>query len=75
MERETKMGRKEKKCMILGFGVERFVALLLASLTPGHITADKRLRCTSPKLPLAASFIRKTLSEMPRLFIKNRNRR
>jgi len=27
----------------------------------GHITADKRLRYTSLKLPLATSFIRKTL--------------
>jgi len=27
-----------------------------------HITVDKRLRYTPPKLPLATSFIRKTLS-------------
>jgi len=33
----------------------------------GHITADKRLRYASPKLPLATSFIRKTLYAMPRL--------
>jgi len=30
----------------------------------GHITADKRLRYASPKLPSATSFIHKTLSEM-----------
>lgn len=30
-----------------------------------HITANKRLRYASPKLPLATSFIRKTLSAMP----------
>ena len=30
-----------------------------------RITADKRLRYALPKLPLATSFIRKTLSEMP----------
>lgn len=29
-----------------------------------HITADKRLRYASSKLPVATSFIRKTLSEM-----------
>ena len=29
-----------------------------------HITADKRLRYASPKLPLATSFIRKALYEM-----------
>ena len=29
----------------------------------GHITADKRLRYASPKLPSATSFIRKTLGE------------
>jgi len=27
----------------------------------GHLTADKRLRYASPKLPSATSFIRKTL--------------
>jgi len=27
----------------------------------GHITADKKLRCASPKLPSATSFIRKLL--------------
>jgi len=31
------------------FGTQRFVALLLASLTLGHITADKKIRYTSPK--------------------------
>jgi len=31
----------------------------------GHITADKRLRYASPKLPSATSFIRKTLNAMP----------
>ena len=30
----------------------------------GHITADKRLRYTTPKSPSATSFIRKTLSEI-----------
>ena len=29
-----------------------------------HITADKRLRYASPKLPSATSFIRKMLNEM-----------
>jgi len=29
----------------------------------GHITADKRLRYASSKLPSATSFIRKTLAE------------
>lgn len=40
----------------------------LPRLRLGHITADKRLRYASPKLPSATSFIRKTLkefSEMP----------
>ena len=32
-----------------------------------HITADKRLRYASPKLPLATSFIRKPLYEIARL--------
>jgi len=30
-----------------------------------HITADKRLRYASPKLPSATSFIRKPLYAMP----------
>ncbi len=30
----------------------------------GHITAYKRLRCASPKLPSATSFIHETLSEI-----------
>ena len=30
-----------------------------------HITADKRLRFTTPKLPSATSFIRNTLYEIP----------
>ena len=30
----------------------------------GHITADKRLRYATPKLPSATSFIRKTLGKM-----------
>jgi hypothetical protein len=29
----------------------------------GHITADKRLRFTSPKLPSATSFIRRMVNE------------
>ena len=33
-----------------GFGAEHFVALLLASLTLGHITVDTRLRFAQPKL-------------------------
>jgi len=33
-------------------------------LVQRHITADKRLRSASPKLPSATSFIRKTLGEM-----------
>lgn len=33
----------------------------------GHITADKRLRFTSPKLPSATSFIRRTLYAIGRL--------
>jgi len=32
----------------------------------GHITADKREIKDFPKLPSATSFIRKTLSEMPK---------
>ena len=43
---------------------ERFVASLLASLTLGHITADKREIKDFPKLPSATSFIRKTLGEI-----------
>jgi len=38
----------------------------------GHITADKRLRYASPKLPLATSFIRKTLYDIPPLAAKKR---
>jgi len=30
----------------------------------GHITADKRLRYATPKLPSATSFIRNTLGEI-----------
>ena len=30
-----------------------------------RLTADKRLRYAPPKLPLATSFIRETLGEMP----------
>ena len=30
----------------------------------GHLTADKRLRYASPKLPSATSFIRKALGEI-----------
>ncbi len=39
-----------------------FVRLL--SLCSLRITADKRLRYASPKLPSATSFIRKTLGEI-----------
>ena len=40
-------------------------ATSLPCLAPlGHLTADKRLRYASPKLPSATSFIRDTLSEM-----------
>jgi len=41
-----------------------YVCCILApNCLSGHITADKRLRFTLPKLPSATSFIRKTLSE------------
>jgi len=30
----------------------------------GHITADKRLRYATPKLPSTTSFIRKTLNDI-----------
>ena len=36
-------------------------AVALQPCLLGHITADKRLRYASPKLPSATSFIRKTL--------------
>ena len=41
-----------------------FVASLLASLTLGHLTADKRKIKNFPKLPSATSFIHKTLYEI-----------
>ena len=37
----------------------------LPCLRLGHLTADKRLCYTSPKLPSATSFIRETLYEIP----------
>jgi len=40
---------------------EHFDTSCLASLTLGHITADKREIKDFPKLPSATSFIRKTL--------------
>ena len=43
---------------------EHFATSLLASLTLGHITADKREIKDFPKLPSATSFIRKTLGEI-----------
>ncbi len=51
-----------KKGLFSGFGAERFVASLLASLSLGHITADKRFAFGSPKPTSWASFIRQTLS-------------
>jgi len=42
----------------------RYSAVALQPCPSGHITADKRLRCASPKLPSATSFIRKTLYEI-----------
>jgi len=63
MKKFYKMNEKYGKN---GFGAERFVASLLASLTLGHITADKREIKDFPKLPSATSFIRKTLSEIVR---------
>jgi hypothetical protein len=48
---------------VAGFGTLR---IYFANPCPtGHITADKRLRFTSPKLPSATFFIRKTLCEIP----------
>ena len=44
---------------------EHFGTSCLASLTLGHITADKRLRFASLKFASQTSFIRNTLSEMP----------
>ena len=43
---------------------EHFDTSCLASLTLGHITADKREIKDFPKLPSATSFIRKTLGEI-----------
>ena len=40
------------------------------SLRRQRITANKRLRFTSPKLPSVTSFIRKTLYEMPKPTVK-----
>ena len=39
-------------------------AVALQSCPSGHITADKRLRYASPKLPSATSFIREMLGEI-----------
>jgi len=55
-----------------GFGAERFGTLCLASLSLGHITADKRLRYASPKLPSATSFTRNMLYEIPNPAFKNK---
>ena len=43
------------------FGGVRNFAVASQSCPLGHITADKRLRYTSPKLPSATSFIRHPL--------------
>ena len=48
----------------------RYSMVALQPYPSGHITADKRLRCASPKLPSATSFIRKTLAEMPKILVK-----
>jgi len=40
-----------------------------------HITADKRLRYASPKLPLATSFIRRTLSEIGGVWLMKKIRK
>ena len=42
----------------------RYSMVALQPCPSGHITAGKRLRCASPKLPSAISFIRKMLSEI-----------
>jgi hypothetical protein len=39
-------------------------AVALQPCPSGHITADKRLRYASSKLPSATSFIRKTLGNL-----------
>jgi len=44
------------------FGGVRNSAVASQPCPSGHITADKRLRYASPKLPSATSFIRRTVS-------------
>ena len=63
---------KPRKTIIKSRRAERFVASLLASLTLGHITADKRLCYASPKLPSATSFIRKPLSAIAIIEVKTK---
>ena len=52
-----------KDSTLAGFGTLR----RFAPCPSGHITADKRLRFTSPKLPSATSLIRKVLGDMPNI--------
>ncbi|RKZ30071.1 hypothetical protein DRQ36_06725 [bacterium] len=52
---------KPRKPIIKSWRAERFVASLLASLTLGHITADKMEIKDFPELSSATSFIRKPL--------------
>ena len=55
-----------KDSILAGFGTLR----RFAPCPSGHITADKRLRFTSPKLPSATSLIRKPLCERASQTIK-----
>jgi len=48
---------------VAGFGTLR-IYFANPCPTTGHITADKKLRFTSPKLPSATFFIRKTLGDV-----------
>jgi hypothetical protein len=49
---------------ILIFSGVRNSAVASQPCPSGHITADKRLRYASPKLPLATSFIRNMLDKI-----------
>jgi hypothetical protein len=53
-----------QKINLMKYGGVRNSAVASQPCLSGHITADKRLRFTSPKLPSATSFIRKTLYEI-----------
>ena len=56
---------KEKKSGIVSQNENSMVAL--QPCPSGHITADKRFLCASPKLPSATSFIHRKLSAIAKI--------